>query len=134
MPSRITALRPRLALPGGRVTIEGGPFSVGYEAIPAVRLGAVRARVQWASRTRIGVTVPPLDGGAVPVRIEEVTGETAFLHVGTLVATGVHQVDSPVVDREGAVYLTFSGSRGQQSPVSIYRVRPGGAREVFVTA
>jgi hypothetical protein len=133
MSSRITALRPRLALPGGRITIEGGPFGVAHEAIPVVRLGAVPTRVQWASRTRIGLIVPPLEGGDVPVRIEEVPGETAFLCVGALVATGVHQVDSPAVDREGTVYLTFSGSRGQQSPVSIYRVPPGGGREVFVT-
>jgi hypothetical protein len=133
MSSRITALRPRLAVPGGRVTIEGGPFGVAHEAIPIVRLGAVPTRVQWAARTRIGLIVPPLAGGDVPVRIEEVPGETAFLHVGTLIATGVHQVDSPAVDRDGAVYLTYSGSRGQQAPVSIYRVGPGGPREVFVT-
>jgi len=133
MSSRITALRPRLAVPGGRITIEGGPFGVAHGVIPSVRLGAAPTRVQWASRTRIGLIVPPLEGGDVPVRIDEVPGETAFLLVGTLVATGVHQVDSPVVDREGAVYLTFSGSRGQQAPVSIYRVPPGGAREVFVT-
>ena len=133
MPSRITALRPRLAVPGGRVTLEGGPFRVAHDAMPTVRLGNAVVRVQWASRTRIGLIVPQLEGGDVPIRIEEVPGETAFLHVGTLIATGVHQVDNPVVDREGTVYLTFSGSRGQQAPVSIYRVPRGGAREVFVT-
>lgn len=133
MPSRITALRPRLAVPGGRITIEGGPFAVTHEAIPVVRLGSVAARVQWAARTRIGLVVPPLDGGAVAIRVEEVPGETVFLQVGTLIATGIHQVDSPAVDREGAVYLTYSGARGQQAPVSIYRVVPGGPREVFVT-
>jgi hypothetical protein len=133
MSSRITALRPRLAVPGGRVTIEGGPFGVSYGAVPVVRVGAATTRVQWAARTRIGLIVPAVEGGDVPIRIEEVPGETAFLHVGTLIATGVHQVDSPAVDREGAVYLTYSGSRGQQAPVSIYRVAPGGPREVFVT-
>src|SRR5262249_46814485 len=29
-------------------------------------------------------------------------------------------------------YVTFSGTRGQQAPVAIYVVRPGGAREPFV--
>lgn len=133
MSPRITALRPRLAVPGGRITVEGGPFGVAHEAIPTVRLGAVAARVQWAARTRIGLIVPPLDGGDVPIRVEEVPGETAYLHVGTLIATGVHQVDSPAVDGEGAVYLTYSGRRGQQAPVSVYRVAPGGPREVFAT-
>ena len=133
MSPRITALRPRLAVPGGRVTIEGGPFGVAHEAIPIVRLGGVATRVQWAARSRIGLIVPRVDGGDVPIRVEEVPGETAFLHVGALIATGIHQVDSPAVDREGAVYLTYSGGRGQQAPVSIYRVAPGGPREVFVT-
>jgi sugar lactone lactonase YvrE len=42
-------------------------------------------------------------------------------------------VDSPVIGPDAAVYVTYSGARGQQSTVSIYRVRPDGVREVFVT-
>jgi sugar lactone lactonase YvrE len=51
--------------------------------------------------------------------------------VGRIVATGVHQVDSPVVDRLGHIYATFSGSRGQQVPVSIFRLGPTTVREPF---
>ena len=32
----------------------------------------------------------------------------------------------------GSLYVTYSGTRGQQAPVSIFRVAPGGAREPFV--
>ena len=38
-------------------------------------------------------------------------------------ATGLHQVDNPVFDRDGNLYVTYSGTRGQQVPVSIFRVR-----------
>jgi sugar lactone lactonase YvrE len=31
------------------------------------------------------------------------------------------------------VYVTYSGTRGQQAPVSIFRIVPGGPREPFVT-
>lgn len=133
MTTRIAALRPRLAIDGGRVSIEGGPFPVTHEEVPVVRVGSEPARTAWAGRTRVVFVVPPGLAGAQAVRIDQVPGETAFLETGTLIATGLHQVDSPVVDAEGTVYLTYSGSRGQQSPVSMFRVPAGGAREVFVT-
>ena len=59
--------------------------------------------------------------------------ETAYVDVGAPLATGLHQVDNPVFDRDGNLYVTFSGSRGQQAPVSIFVVRRDGTREPFVT-
>jgi sugar lactone lactonase YvrE len=47
--------------------------------------------------------------------------------------TGVHHVDSPAYDRHGNLFVTFSGSRGQQAPVAIFVVRPDGTREPFVS-
>jgi sugar lactone lactonase YvrE len=40
-------------------------------------------------------------------------------------------VDNPVFDADGNLYVTYSGTRGQQVPVSIFRVRPNGTRETF---
>src|SRR5262249_14377555 len=45
--------------------------------------------------------------------------------------TGLHQVDNPVFDAAGNLYVTYSGTRGQQVPVSIFRVRANGTRETF---
>jgi sugar lactone lactonase YvrE len=73
-----------------------------------------------------------LDGGHTPVRVDSAPGETAYVEVGAPIATGLHQVDSPAFDREGNLYVTFSGSRGQEAPVSIYVVRRDGSREPFV--
>src|SRR5947208_3512492 len=58
-------------------------------------------------------------------------GETAFIDIAATYATGLHQVDNPVFDRDGNLYVTYSGTRGQQVPVSIFRVRPNGTRETF---
>src|SRR5207302_4201763 len=81
----------------------------------------------------LAVVVPPgiPEGGRVPIRIEGVAGETAYLDVAAPFATGLHQVDNPAFDREGNLYVTYSGTRGQQVPVSIFRVRPNGTRETF---
>ena len=43
-------------------------------------------------------------------------------------ATGLHQVDNPAIDAEGRVYVTYSGSRGQQAPVSDLSGRRPAAR------
>jgi sugar lactone lactonase YvrE len=133
MSSRVTAVHPRLAVEGGRITIEGSQFPVDQPRLPVVRIGDVPARVVYAAPTSIAVIVPPgiTESGATPVRIEGVLGETPFVEVAAPFATGLHQVDNPVFDAEGNLYVTYSGTRGEQVPVSIFRVRPNGTRETF---
>jgi sugar lactone lactonase YvrE len=131
--SRISAVRPLWAVEGGRVVIEGTGFDVD-PVLPRVLIGGTAARLATASPTQLAAIVPPgLDGGHTPVRLEDVPGETAYVEIGAPLATGLHQVDSPAIDRAGNVYVTFSGSRGQQGPVAIFVVRPDGSREPFVT-
>ena len=72
-----------------------------------------------------------LEGGRATVRVGEGSGVTAFVDLAAPFAAGLHQVDNPVFDREGNLYVTYSGTRGQQVPVSIFRVRPNGTRETF---
>ena len=132
MSARVTAVRPAWAIEGGRITIEGTGFRLDRPRVPAVQVGGVRAHVVQASTTTLGVIVPSgLDGGPVPIKIDGVSGDTPFVDVGGTFATGLHQVDNPVFDRDGNLYVTYSGTRGQQVPVSIFRVRPNGTRETF---
>jgi len=42
-------------------------------------------------------------------------------------------VDNPVFDRDGNLFVTYSGSRGQEAPVSVFRVTASGTREPFVS-
>ncbi len=71
--------------------------------------------------------------GPAPIRIEDLPGATAYVSVGGPWATGLHQVDNPVFDADGNLFVTYSGSRGQESPVSIFRVTRAGTREPFVS-
>lgn len=133
---RITAVQPPWAVEGGRITIRGEGLGSGdgEALLPEVRIGASTARVVAASPRSVSVTVPAgLDGGRTPVRVGGASGATAFLEVGRPVATGVHQVDNPVIDGDGTLFVTYSGPRGERSPVSIFRVRSDGYREPFVT-
>lgn len=132
MPPRVAAIHPLWAIEGGRITIQGSGFSVDNPYPPEVRIGEVPARISSASSTALTVIVPAgLESGRATVRVAGVPGETAFIDIAAPFATGLHQVDNPVFDREGNLYVTFSGTRGQQVPVSIFRVRPNGTRETF---
>jgi sugar lactone lactonase YvrE len=131
--SRVTAIQPGRAIAGGRISILGAGFRVDQPQLPEVAIGGLRARVVYASPSRLAALVPPglVDGGRVPIRVDGVADDQAFLDVAVPLATGLHQVDNPAFDRDGNLYVTYSGTRGQEVPVSIFRVRPNGTRETF---
>jgi sugar lactone lactonase YvrE len=131
MSARVTAVRPAWAIEGGRITIQGTGFPVDRPQLPGVRIGGVPARPVHASASEMAVLLPSgLDGGQASITIDdEPSGAT--VGVAATFATGLHQVDNPVFDRHGNLYVTYSGTRGQEVPVSIFRVRPNGTRETF---
>ena len=130
----VTGLEPRRVLPGGRLWIRGEGFPRPDASSGDVSVGGLPARVSFAAPTRLAVVVPNgLPGGRTAVKLRWAPGATLFAEVGGVAATGVHMVDSPAWDAAGALYLTCSGSRGQESAVSVYRVTPDGARESFAT-
>jgi sugar lactone lactonase YvrE len=132
MSPRVAAIHPLGAIEGARINIEGAAFPVDGTHLPEVRIGDVPARLVFASPTRLGAIVPAgLEAGRAAVRVAGVPGDTAFIDIASPFAAGLHQVDSPVFDREGNLYVTYSGTRGQQVPVSIFRVRPNRTRETF---
>ena len=130
--ARVTGIQPLAAIEGGRVTIQGEGFAIDEGLLPEVRIGDARARLVYASTTALAAIVPPgLEGGRATVRIAGIPGDPAHVDIASPFATGLHQVDNPVFDRDGNLYVTYSGTRGQQVPVSIFRVRPNGTRETF---
>lgn len=128
----ITSVHPLRAVEGGRITIHGSSFSI--DDLSSVPLGDGSARVSFASANRIVVTIPEgIEGGRLPLKVPGAPLQTTYVDIGTRWAMGLHQVDSPVFDRAGNLFVTYSGSRGQDAPVSIFRVTPGGTREPFAS-
>jgi DNA-binding beta-propeller fold protein YncE len=121
-----------MAIESGRLVLHGDGFPV--EDRISVTVGGTPAHVLFASRRRLTVSVPPeAPSGPADVRVEGVTGPPVAVTIGSPWATGLHQVDNPVFDRDGDLFVTYSGSRGQEAPVSIFRVRPAGTREPFAS-
>jgi sugar lactone lactonase YvrE len=128
----VESVAPVRAVEGGRVAVVGSGFPTDVPL--TVTVGDQPSRALFASSTKIVIAIPSdLDGGRTPVRIDGLAGETVYVTVGVPWATGLHQVDNPVFDRDGNLFVTYSGSRGQEAPVSIFRVTPAGTREPFVS-
>jgi sugar lactone lactonase YvrE len=132
----VTEIRPTRAIEGGQVTLIGDDLPVDLPGLPDVQVRDVPARVVFASRKRLRIVVPAGigGGGPVPVRVGGGTTVGPVLNVASPLAGELHQVDSPAIDRAGNVYLTYSGTRGEQMQASIFRVAPDGARETFSTS
>ena len=130
---RIASVHPLAAIAGGRITIRGSGIGGNGGHIPEVRIGDQVALVAYVDRNTVACLVPDVTGGSTPIRLSTAPGETAFVEVGVPVATGLHQVDSPVIASDGTLFLTYSGSRGEESPVSVFRLRCDGFPEPFVT-
>jgi hypothetical protein len=64
-----------------------------------VHVGTAEAHVVFASSPRIDVVVTTSESGRLPVRIDGVDDQAAVVDVGEAIATGLHQVDNPIVDR-----------------------------------
>jgi len=96
-------------------------------------VGGIPAQVVMASAARIAATVPlSLARGRHAVTVDGAGGR-ADLDVGTPVVGGVHQVDNPAFAPDGTLYATFSGTRGQRVPVSVFRVTGDDAKLPFLT-
>ena len=127
-------MRPACAVEGGRVTIAGEGLQSAVGGPPAVEIGARQARVVHASRRELTVIVPAgLAGGRTAIRVAGAAGEPPVIDVGVRVVSGIHQVDNPAVGADGTLYFTFSGPRGEETPVSMFRVRDDGFREPFLS-
>lgn len=128
----LTGIDPPGVLAGARLWLRGA----GVPALPSreavVSVGGVLARVVFAAPDRVAVEVPEATApGRSAVRAAWSPGATLFVEVGEPLATGLHHVDSPVFDRQGQLYSAFSGPRGQETAVSVYRIAGDGGREAF---
>jgi len=132
----VTDVSPSRAIEGGRVTLVG-EFGQA-DSVVDLRIAGRPARTVFASPKRLSFIVPSgmaeSDVATGSISINDVPVEHAGIELGVTIATGLHQVDNPLIDRSGNVYLTYSGTRGQQVPVSIFRVAANGVRETYSSA
>lgn len=119
----LASIHPPAALPGGEVEVHGHALAPEGFHQPDAMIGEQRAAVAMSRASRVLLHVP--DGaisGNVQLRVEGHTSNAMPLAVGIAIADNMHPVANPVADADGNIYVTFSGQRGQQTPVSVYQI------------
>jgi hypothetical protein len=119
----IEAIAPECALPGGEVRIVGKGLRPPELRRPSVRFGELEASVLISSDEFVVARVP--EGAASGPVVVGANGNLSNAHsmkVAVPVADNLHPVTNPAIDREGNLFVTFSGSRGQKVPVSIFKI------------
>jgi sugar lactone lactonase YvrE len=118
---QILEVSPAAAIPGGELHIRGKSF-VRSER-PRVKLGDVTAPLLIGSDSFLVVRVPDnASVGELVLANGDRESAAWSCDIGVQIADGLHPVANPAVDREGNIFTTFSGSRGQKTPVSLYRI------------
>lgn len=130
----INQVTPPAAIPGGEFRITGTGFQ--QQDRPEVLIGDVAAPIVIGSNSLVIARVP--DGASVGELIirnghEGSSSAVWNCEIGVQIADGLHPVANPAVDQYGSIYSTFSGARGQKTPVAVYKVDLNYNVKPFVT-
>ena len=131
---QIKRLNPAASIAGGEILIECEGFDTKDHRQIACTFDGERGRIVSALPHRVLVIVPEHINGEANVRLEfgEERSNAAKFVVGRKLADDLHPVSNPAYDPEdGSLFVTRSGSRGQQLPVTLFRIDPSGELEEF---
>ena len=119
----IEAIAPAFALPGGEVRIVGKDLRPPEFRRPSVRFGDVEGSVLISSDDFVVARVPEgAASGPIVVGTNGHVSNAQTIQVAAPIADNLHPVTNPALDREGNLFVTFSGSRGQKVPVAIFKI------------
>jgi sugar lactone lactonase YvrE len=131
---QIASIKPRAAIPGGEISIQGSGFALDDSSRPLVRFGEQPGSLLLSSRNRLIVRVPD-DVVSENLTVDSGSGMSApaSVVVGVVIAENLHPVGNPALDTAGNIYSTFSGSRGQKVATSVFKVDVNRATKPFLS-
>src|SRR5580704_2886398 len=119
----IDTVAPSLALAGGELRITGSGLRPQELQRPQVKFGEFEGSIIVSSEGFLVARVPEgAISGPVVVATNGHVSNSHTVKVAVPIAENLHPVTSPALDSEGNIYATFSGSRGQKVPVSIFKI------------
>jgi sugar lactone lactonase YvrE len=147
---RILSINPAAGIPGGEVMIDCAEFDTSEPSQCAVWFDDEVAPIVAVSPRRVLAIVPESGRSSVTERSGSAPGtkqngtvsvalesqgeqsERASFVVGRRIAEDLHPVTNPAFDPDdGALFVTRSGSRGEQLPVSLFRIDTNGEISEF---
>src|SRR6185503_8566504 len=122
---KIVGIDPPYAIAGGEIVIDCAGFDTREPSRCAVLVGDAPAQIVALGPRRVLAIVPETKGGRVTVTL--VSGdnqsEPADVTIARKLASDLHPVANPAFDPDdGALFVTRSGSRGEELPVTLFRI------------
>jgi len=127
--ANIVSISPQFAIAGGEVLLVCEGFGSVRPGELTCEIGGAEARIVAASGSRVLVHVAEdSEWGRVPVEVRSgALNASSTLVVGRRLAGDLHMVANPAIDpKDGSIVLTRSGSRGQELPVTLFRMDKDG--------
>ena len=119
----IEQIFPRAAIAGGEMQIRGHGFCCDGQQRPEVTFSGVEANLLVSSDRYLVAHVPEgATSGDVTVGTPKDRSNPVPVEIGVTIADNLHPVANPALDKDGNIYATFSGARGQKVSVCIYKI------------
>ena len=132
----IVKIDPAAGVEGGEVILTCEQFEPKSWREVRVSFDGVASRPESVSGARVVAIVPSGPSGEVDVSVgnSDEASEGVKFHAAEKIGENLHPVANPAYDRDnGAVYTTLSGTRGQEVPVSVYKISPTGKTQSFLS-
>jgi sugar lactone lactonase YvrE len=123
--AKIISIDPPFAVAGGEIVIDCTDLDTSDPSCCSVLIDDAPAQIVALGPRRVLAIVPETRGGRVEVRVSssENQSDPAYLTVAKKLAGDLHPVANPAFDPDdGALFVTRSGSRGEELPVTLFRI------------
>lgn len=125
MVGKILNIDPPYGIAGGEIVIDCDGYDTSDPGSCAVLIGDAPAPIVACGPRRVLAVIPETKGGRVEVRLgsRNQLGEPAYITAAKKMAGDLHPVANPAFDPDdGALLVTRSGSRGEELPVTLFRI------------
>ena len=123
---KITRIDPAYGLPGGEIVIDCENFNTSDPAACEVLFDETAAQTVALGPSRVLAIAPEIRGsGVTQVRLQtgSFRSEAVPFTIARKLATDLHPVSNPAFDPDdGALFVTRSGSRGEELPTTLFRI------------
>ena len=127
---KIVRVDPPYGIPGGEIMIECEALDTSDPAVCSVLFGDTYAPIVALSPKRILAIVPETRlAGEIEVRLQTGGSQSDAVRftVAKKLAGDLHPVANPAIDPDdGALFVTRSGSRGEELPTTLFRIDVNG--------
>jgi len=123
--AKIIDIDPAFTIAGGEIVVDCTGFDTSDPSRCTVVIGGAQAQLVALGPRRVLAIVPETQAGRVEVTLSsgDNSSEPAYLTVARKLAGDLHPVANPAFDPDdGALFVTRSGSRGEELPVTLFRI------------